>query len=278
MDEKDVFGPGAGWYGHFFDQDEWFDQIPLITDAERTQQEASFIEKALGLAPGSQVLDLACGHGRISLELARLGYSVTGVDLSTRSLELARAAAEQENLSIEWVHADMRAVPEMGPFDAVINVFSSFGYLEDERENQQVLDGVARVLAPQGLFLIDTVNLLEQAARHKIGPIWTDWKEDRNGVVHLKEHRYDFLRARSNVRSTFVRPDGNRTELWYSLRLYAPHELAGMLEASGLDVQETWGGFDGAALSLDSPRLILIGRKRYPAGNHAGPDLEGRVP
>jgi SAM-dependent methyltransferase len=245
----------ADWYDGFFEGD-WLDQIALHADPERTQEQVGFIVEKLALEPGARVLDLACGHGRITVELGRRGYRLTGLDLSPRSLELARRAAAEEALDVEWVEADMREIPPGSTFDAIVNVFTSFGYFEDEQENQRVLDGVARALAPGGRFLIDVVNLLGLGRRYR-DRMW----EEREGVVWLQEHDYDFLAGRNRAVWTFVRPDGTRSELVHSLRAYAPHELAAMLGRAGLEVEGAWGGFDGSELSFDSWRLILLARK-----------------
>ena len=246
----------ADWYDGFFETSEWLDQVvPEITD-ERTQREVDFIVEQLALAPGEHVLDLACGHGRIARELARRGYRVTGLDLSERSLERAQREAADEGLAVEWVRADMRDVPP-GPFDAVVNVFTAFGYFQEEAENQRVLDGVAASLRPGGRFLIDTINLLGLASRYQE----RRWDELAGGVLNVQEHRYDALRGRNESVWTFIRPDGGRGELVHSLRTYTPHELAAMLEAAGLRIEGSWGGFDGSELSMQSWRLILLGVK-----------------
>src|SRR5262245_10978959 len=148
----------ADWFDGFF-EGVYLDDVALQITQERTEREVGFLLQRLEAAPGRRVLDLACGHGRISLPLARAGWKVTGLDLSERSLRLARERAELEGLDVEWVKSDMREPPG-GPFDAVVNVFTAFGYFENEAENQKVLDAVARVLVPGGLFLIDTLNLL----------------------------------------------------------------------------------------------------------------------
>lgn len=244
------------WYDGFFETSEWLDQVvPTIAD-ERTQREVDFVVEQLALEPGEHVLDLACGHGRLSRELARRGYRVTGLDLSARSLERARVAAEEEAVEVELIQADMRAVPA-GPFDAVVNVFTAFGYFQEEQENQRVLDGVASALRPGGRFLIDTLNLLGLTARYQE----RRWDELAHGVVNLQEHRYDVLRGRNEAMWTFLHPDGRRGELLHSLRTYAPHELARMIEAAGLTVDGAWGGFDGSELTMQSWRLILRARK-----------------
>jgi SAM-dependent methyltransferase len=244
------------WYDGFF-EDDWLEQIALHADPERTQEQVEFIVERLALERGARVLDLACGHGRITLALARHGYRMTGLDLSPRSLELAREAAARDALEVDWVHADMREIPPGSAFEAIVSIFTSFGYFQKEQENQRVLDGVARALAPGGRFLIDVVNLLGLARRYR-ERAW----EERDGVVWLQEHDYDLLAGRNRAVWTFVRPDGRRSELVHSLRTYAPHELAAMLSRAGLVVEGAWGGFDGSELSFDSWRLILLARKR----------------
>ena len=140
------------WHESFFGED-WL-RIALSIPDERADQQTDFVVSALELAPGARVLDLACGHGRHSARLARLGFDVTGLDVSASSLELAR----ETEPAAEYVEGDMREIPvEDESFDAVINLFTAFGYFEDEDDDQRVLNEVARVLRPGGAFLIDTL-------------------------------------------------------------------------------------------------------------------------
>jgi SAM-dependent methyltransferase len=247
----------SDWYDGFFDTGDWLDTVASGIPAERTALEAAFLVDRLELEPPARILDLACGHGRIALELARRGFRVTGLDLSAASLERARAAAAAEGLEVEWVRADMREIPAGTAFDGIVNVFTAFGYFDDERENQRVLEGVARALPPGGRFLIDTINLLGLAGR------WLPrhWR-DHDGTLLLEEHGYDVLHGRNQARWTFLRPDGSRGELVHSLRTYAPHELATMLERAGLRVTGSWGDFEGAELGIDTWRLILLAEKQ----------------
>jgi SAM-dependent methyltransferase len=245
----------ADWYDGFFERD-YLEQVALSIPEEQTTQNVDFLLEKLQLDEGARVLDLACGHGRIALELARRGYRVTGLDLSPRSLQFARERAGSEGLDIEWVEADMREIPPGAEFDAIVNVFTAFGYFEEEAENQRVLDGVARALAPGGAFLIDVINLLGLVRRYR-ERLW----EDRGDVIQVDEHEFDFLRGRNRARWTFIHPDGKRTELLHSLRTYTPHELALMLERAGLEIEETWGDWDGSELSFDKPRLIVLARR-----------------
>ncbi len=246
----------ADWYDGFF-EDDYLDHVALQFEAERTEREAGFVSEALGIEPGTRVLDLACGHGRIALELARRGFRVTGLDLSPRSLRIARDAAEREGLDVEWVHADMREIPAGAEFDAIYNVFTSFGYFTEEEENQRVLQGVARALRPRGSFLIDINNVLGLMPRYRD----RFWDVAADGVIWLQEHEVDVLGGRNHARWTFIRPDGSRVELVHSVRMYTPYELATMLERAGLAVEQAWGDFDGSDLTRVSRRAILLGRK-----------------
>src|SRR5688500_20201661 len=101
------------WYEHFFGRD-WLDVA--IDDDERTTREVAFLEEQLRLAPGAAILDLACGHGRHAIELARRGYRVTGFDLSEPSLERAGRLADGARVDVEWVRGDMRDLPYQGRF------------------------------------------------------------------------------------------------------------------------------------------------------------------
>ena len=152
------------WFDGFFEQ-EWLDEIALKIDDERTRREVDFVVEKLALEPSARVLDVACGHGRHTLELARRGFRVTGVDLSPRSLELAHAKrAEREQLGVEFVQLDARELEFDGEFDAAINLFTSVvGYFDDEADNQRVIDRVARALHRGGSFLIDTINPVARA-------------------------------------------------------------------------------------------------------------------
>src|SRR5215472_2918927 len=125
--------PEPRWYHTLFDgfyYDVWF-RRGASPEAGRTAAEVAFLVQTLALPPGAALLDLACGQGRHAIALAQRGYRVTGLDLSASHLALARQAAAAEGVAVTWVEADMRALPP-GPFDAVINLFSAFGYLESD--------------------------------------------------------------------------------------------------------------------------------------------------
>jgi SAM-dependent methyltransferase len=248
------------WYAGFFDG-EWLEMRGDVTPPERTQREVDFLLEALALPAGARILDVACGHGRHSLELARRGFRVTGVDLSEPSLALAREAAAEEDLDVELVHADMREIPFREEFDAAINVFTSFGYFENEHEDERALAAIARGLKRGGALVLETINaaVLFRVYRGE------SWSELEDGTLMLEQRRYDFLTGRNDVVWTFVKPDGSRSELRHSLRLYTPAEIVSMLQRTGLEIKRAWGGWDGSELKLDGGlRFLVLARKPGP--------------
>src|SRR5437868_3960234 len=122
-----------------------------VPTEEQTRAEVDFIEKVLRLGPGAKVLDVPCGGGRHSLELAARGHRVTGVDLSDDFLQAARAGAAARSLPVAWEQREMTDLPWREEFDGAFCFGNSFGYLEDEA-NARFLAAVARALKPGGRF------------------------------------------------------------------------------------------------------------------------------
>jgi 2-polyprenyl-3-methyl-5-hydroxy-6-metoxy-1,4-benzoquinol methylase len=244
------------WYVEFFGEDYLRIYEPILTP-ERTAQEIAFIVERLGLAPGSKILDLCCGHGRHSIPLAGLGYQVTGQDLSQVFLDKAKATAAEAGVQVRWVCSDMRQIPFEAEFDAVINVFSAFAYLESQAEDQEVLQQVHKALKPDGLFLMEIMH--RESLMRRFLPYGITRYED--GLIVLEERYFNLLTSRIEVRVTMIHPTGARTEYSYAMRIYTLTELAEMLEAAGLQLEACYGGLDGSELTLDSRRLALLARK-----------------
>ena len=136
-----------------FDDDYLYFYDQVLTE-ERSDREAELIWRLGGLKEGTRVLDLACGHGRLANRLAARGAAVTGLDVTERFLEVARADARDRGVSVDYVHGDVRALPWTEEFDVVVNWFTAFGYFDDD-ENRRVLEGVHRSLRPGGRFLLE---------------------------------------------------------------------------------------------------------------------------
>ena len=251
------------WYKTFYDEHYLKEYARGLTN-ERAQREVDFINSALNLpqvAPdatgGARILDLCCGHGRHTVELATAGYSMVGQDLSATFLDLATGAAAARNLQIQFVHADMREIPFEDELDAVINMFTAFGYFDDT-ENQKVLDAVARALKPGGKFLIDLNNTLRIIRDFRP----QSWDELSDGTVVLTERDYNLLTGNIEELRTYIAPDGSKREVHLAWRLYFYPEFAKMLNRAELAPIQVFGGFDGSEYTWDSNRMIVLAEKR----------------
>ena len=140
--------------------EEWFDtRYYLILYQNRNDEEAklfiSNLTEYLELPAGSKVLDLACGKGRHSFTLNRLGYEVLGVDLSENSIQ---EADKSSNPNLSFAVHDMRERIPNTTFDAVFNLFTSFGYFTEKEDNERVCLSISQMLAPGGKLVIDFMN------------------------------------------------------------------------------------------------------------------------
>jgi len=244
------------WYVEYFGED-YFRIYESVLAPERAAIEAGQIIERLGLPPGGAILDLCCGHGRLSIPLAQAGYRVTGLDLSEVFLERAQRDAAEAQVEIRWIRSDMREIPCEPEFDAVINMFTAFAYFETKAEDQKVLDGVHRVLKPGGLFLME--NVLRESIMRDFMPYGVT--RLAGDIIAVHEREFDLRTSRLNDRVTLFHPGGARTEYTTSMRFYTLTELEEMLGAAGLKLEGCWGGLDGSALHLDSRRLVILAGK-----------------
>ena len=133
----------------WFDDESFWNGLYPFMFAERkfdiAEDEARSILDLVNLGEGD-VLDLACGPGRHAVALAKEGFRVTGVDLSPFLLQKAISLARTESVDVEWVRDDMRHFVRPEAFDLVINIFTSFGYFDDKRDDTTVLQNIHRNL------------------------------------------------------------------------------------------------------------------------------------
>ena len=241
-------------------EDDFFWQTwgPLMFTAKRiadATEEVTRIIKLLDIKPGASVLDLGCGIGRISLEFARRGFLVTGVDRTTSYLEQARQQAEKEKLNIEFVHADMRAFVRPDAFDSVVSTYTTFGYFEDPADDRRVVSNVYKSLKPGGAFLIDMhgKETLARVFQER------DWSE-RDGVITLQERKV--TQNWSWMQNRWILLKGNeRIENSFSHRLYSGTEMADLLTGCGFSRTDIYGSLDGIPYDHMARRLIAVGQK-----------------
>lgn len=237
----------------------WFGREYLEVYSHRDRHEAiediDNIGRLLPLSDSQPILDLACGSGRHSLELARRGFDVTGVDLSAELLEVARTSASREGLEIEFVQSDMRRLPFSEKFGCVLNLFTSFGYFETDEENAEIMAAIHGSLKPGGVFLIDYIN-----RDLVLATLVPEDKMEINGKQILQQRRFN--RSNNRLEKTIIITSKNEEKTFIeSLRLYNRDELISMAESSGLNVITVMGSLAGEEFQPSSPRTILFGKK-----------------
>lgn len=225
---------------------------------KKTAAEVRGVAKMLGLRASADVLDLCCGAGRHAVGLAALGHRVTGLDWSPELLAGAADEAKRRGVVLDLARGDMRRLGYRRRFDAVVNLFTSFGYFETEREDLAVLNGVRRALRPGGAFLLDVLNK-EWLMRH-FTPKFTQENPEGDILRAFNRLSFDPVTSRLDNRRTVVHRDGVRRETFLRFKVYTLHDLARLVETAGLKVQKAYGGFDGRPYGLDTFRTILVAR------------------
>jgi SAM-dependent methyltransferase len=241
-----------------FDHDDVFDEDYLYFFAPRLEQsrdgDAKLIWDLLGIRAGATVLDLACGHGRISNRLACRGANVSGLDSTRLFLEQARAEASQARLQVDYVEGDMRALPwPDGSFDHVISWFTSFGYFDDD-QNQLLLREVSRVLRGGGTLLIEGNNLAQLLPRWLPAVV-----VERDGNFVIDRSSFDPTTGRATTERVVIR-DGRTRRFIFSVRMFIAVELRGWLLRAGFRHVDFFGE-DGDRLNVLSRRMIAIARR-----------------
>jgi len=241
-----VVDPGA-WYVESFGE-----MYPLLyghrDDASAADEVRSLVE-LMNVAPGARLLDICCGNGRHMATLLELGYEVTGVDLSEAQL---RRAAERPGFTDRLVRADVRDLPFDRCFDGAVNLFTSFGYFEDDRDNAAALRQMSQTLKPGGVLAMDLINrsYLEQ----NFVPLT---RREDDGVTI--ESRRSLTDTRSFKHTTVSDASGKIQTFNESVRLYRPKEIASMFGDAGLRDVRLYGHYDGRPLDSDAPRMVVIG-------------------
>jgi SAM-dependent methyltransferase len=236
---------------------------PMISQAIGSSADAAqavqWIVGKATLPQGARVLDAPCGFGRHSIEFARRGFAVTGVDFNETELDRAREAAGAAGVSVRLVCQDMRDMEFAGEFDLAVNLFSSIGYFADD-EDRLLLDRFWRALGPGGVFVLDTRNR-DQCVR-SLPP------EDRirgDGRTIRIENLFDPTTSRWTARWWRVEgeaeDDPGKLIGESEIRLYAAHELRAMLRPERWSRVDLYGGLNGTPFSLDTPRLVIVARK-----------------
>jgi len=241
--------PEKAWYQSWFDTS-WYHVLYKHRDFNEAELFIDNICQYLSLAKESVVLDLACGKGRHAIYLAKKGYEVVGLDLSARSIT---EASQSANDRLQFQIHDMRQLWKAAYFDVVFNLFTSFGYFEDQMDDEAVLKSIAAGLKQDGLFVFDYLHATHVQETH----IARENQEHEGIVFSISRH----LSEQWIVKQIEFVVDGQSYCFYEKVRNYTPEELATMLQRCGFTIIRSFGNYNLDPLSNDSPRCIYVARR-----------------
>lgn len=239
----------------------WFsDRLYLDLYNKRDNDEArifvNLIQRELPGSASSKVLDICCGAGRHSIELARRGFDVTGFDLSEYLITEAKKTFKkipEKNLKLKFLNKDMRNFNFRKSFDVAINIFTSFGYFDNDKENFKVFQNCNKSLKSGGWFVFDFINsdyLIKNLVSVSIGKI--------NGKKLVQKRRIEngFV-----IKDIYV--DGKEKPSYSEiLRLYSPEDITDAMNITGFKVVKMFGDYYGNKFNKSkSSRLIIFAKK-----------------
>jgi SAM-dependent methyltransferase len=222
---------------------------------EDTRREVDFLASALNLQHGARILDVPCGLGRHSLELASRGFRPTAVDFSAAMISEARSAAAAAHLGIDWRHADMRELPWTAEFDAGFCLGNSFGYL-DPAGTKEFLAAASRSLKPGARFVLDYGMSAESILPRFRAREWTPIDD----ILFLEENHY--LMAESCIETTYSFLRDGKTETRTGLHwVFTIREIRALLREAGFEPLALFSSTDREPFVVGSPVLILVAEK-----------------
>ena len=233
------------WFASWFDTP-YYHILYKDRDYEEAQLFMDNITAYLNLPDDSKILDLACGKGRHSIYLSKLGYDVTGADLSENSIA---EASKFESDNLHFVVHDMRE-PMNEKFDAIFNLFTSFGYFDDDADNIRTLKSICASLSEYGFGVIDFMN---------VGRVIKNLVPEETKTVegidfHIKRYHLD-NHIFKEITFTDKGKNFHFTEKVQALTL---SDFEQMMDEAGINLLDVFGDYKLRKYNSESERLIMV--------------------
>jgi SAM-dependent methyltransferase len=242
------------WFKQWFNTREYH-----LLYGHRSQEEASgFIrrlsEQSILASSNQTIMDIGCGEGRHAASMAAEGHHVTGLDLSSNSIQAAKQLHVDYSSSLRFVCGDMREIDTLfqpSSFDVVTMMFTSFGYFETEEEHLRTLEAIRTVLRKDGTFVLDFLNL-EQVQTDLVSH-----ERIRKGEVDFEINRRI---ADGWIEKSIQFEDITGTKQLHveRVRAFSTEYLRVMLHSAGFEFDEVFGDYDLIPLVKSSPRCIIV--------------------
>lgn len=243
------------WYE---DEDFWREMYDYMFPAEKFSAAEEQVSQILSLTAfeGGPILDLCCGPGRHAIEFARRGYRVTGVDGTRFLLDQAKERATESGQQVEWIQQDMREFVRPNAFGLVVNLWTSFGYFENDADDLRVLSNIFESLRPGGVFVMDLIGKeiiargfsLTTSTEHPDGSLLVErrkicdgWSRVANEWILIKESQARSFRFEHTT--------------------YSGRELKDRLVGAGFADVKLFGDLAGRPYDWEAKRLVIKATK-----------------
>ncbi len=250
------------WYETLFEN--YGQKYDSESFTQGTIGECDFIEQEIGFNKSITILDVGCGTGRHSIELAKRGYNITGIDLSDSQLTRAREKAEKQDLKIDFFKYDARDLPFNNEFYLVIMLCEgAFPLMETDEMNYEILKNATKSLKEGGKFIFTTLNGLFPLY-HSVEEFCASNKDPGNSTY--RSNTFDLMTFR-DYNITVVEDDGgNKKKLECNERYYVPSEITWLLKTLGYVKIEIFGAKLGAfsrkdKLTTEDFEMLVIAEK-----------------
>jgi len=238
------------WFETWFDSEYYHKLYKNRNDKEAEEFITTLVEH-LKLSTDSTILDLACGKGRHSIFLNQLGFNTTGVDLSENSIS---SANNFQSDTLKFEVRDMRDSFCENEFDAIFNLFTSFGYFDSKTENLKVLNAIEKMLKENGVFVIDFMNAYKVI--HNLVKVETKTVDS-----------IQFNLSRSYLNGNIVKEidfTDNKKDYHFEEKVQAllMEDFEMLIKQTNLKIDSIFGDYKLSAFDKEaSDRLIIVGRK-----------------
>jgi SAM-dependent methyltransferase len=240
------------WFAQWFDSS-YYHILYQERDHTEAEQFMSRLMAYLKPSQTAQIVDLACGKGRHAIYLNKLGYQVTGVDLSQQSIA---AANEFQSNTLSFEVKDLRKLDYHAEFDLALNLFTSFGYFDSFEVNVQVLEGIHQALKPNGLLLIDFFNC--KTVLENLVPSETKHLSGIQFHIEKKLHDHTIVK---DIRFT---DKGQNYHYQEKVQALSQFDFIDMLQQTGFEIQQTWGNYNLIPFDENNAeRLIILAGKKH---------------
>ncbi len=245
------------WYEELFENSaSVYDNQPFV---KGTEGEVDFIENEIAFDKTTAILDIGCGTGRHAIELAKRGYSVTAIDLSTSQLNRARMKAKAANVRVEFKEADARSLEYNGQFDVVLMLCEgAFPLMETDEMNFEILKNTSNALKHNGILVLTTLNGLL--------PLSHSVKDANEHDQDRSKGTFDLMTFREHVEYEHVDDEGQKHVLRCNERYYTPPEITWLLKMVGFSTIDIFGAELGQwnrnnKLTTDDLEMLVVARK-----------------